>query len=151
MVVAINKLEALAEKLGKRLSNHQIHFDLAEVRGYHYQNDLVFAAYDRASGAELARGGRYDNIGEAFGRARPATGFSADLKQLLKLSQLDSDTQPAIFAPLSDDPALDQIITELRNSGETIIAGLSSSDTAKSSACKRQLEQDGDTWAIKEA
>jgi len=151
MVVAINKLEALAEKLGKRLSNHQIHFDLAEVRGYHYQNDLVFAAYDRASGAELARGGRYDNIGEAFGRARPATGFSADLKQLLKLSQLDSDTQPAIFAPLSDDPALDQIITELRNSGETIIAGLSSSDTAKSSACKRQLKQDGDTWAIKEA
>jgi len=151
MVVAINKLEALAEKLGKHLSNHQIHFDLAEVRGYHYQNDLVFAAYDRASGAELARGGRYNNIGEAFGRARPATGFSADLKQLLKLSQLDSDTQPAIFAPLSDDPALDQIITELRNSGETIIAGLSSSDTAKSSACKRQLEQDGDTWAIKEA
>jgi len=151
MVTAINKLEALAEKLGKRLSNNQIHFDLAEVRGYHYQNDLVFAAYDRTSGAELARGGRYDNIGEAFGRARPATGFSADLKQLLKLSQLDSDTQPAIFAPLSDDPALDQIITELRNSGETIIAGLSSSDTAKSSACKRQLEQDGDTWAIKEA
>ncbi len=151
MLVAINKLEALAEKLGKHLSNHQIHFDLAEVRGYHYQNDLVFAAYDRASGAELARGGRYDNIGEAFGRARPATGFSADLKQLLKLSQLDNNTQPAIFAPLSDDPALDQIITELRNSGETIIAGLSSSDTAKSSACKRQLEQDGDTWAIKEA
>ena len=148
---AINKLEALAEKLGKRLSTQQLHFDLAEVRGYHYQNDLVFAAYDRSSGAELARGGRYDNIGEAFGRARPATGFSADLKQLLKLSRLESDSQTAIFAPLSDDPALDQLITELRNSGETIIAGLSSSDTAQSSACNRQLQQNGDIWAIKEA
>jgi len=151
VITAINKLEQLAEKLGKRLSSNQIHFDLAEVRGYHYQNDIVFAAYDRISGAELARGGRYDNIGEAFGRARPATGFSADLKQLLKLSQMDSDPQQAIFAPLSDDPTLDEIITELRNSGETIIAGLSPTDTAQSRACKRKLEQTGSTWALKEA
>ena len=64
---------------------------------------------------------------------------------------MDSDPQQAIFAPLSDDPTLDEIITELRNSGETIIAGLSPTDTAKSSACKRKLEQNGSTWAIKEA
>ena len=61
-------------------------FDLAELRGYHYHTGVVFDAYcDCASGAAsqpIARGGRYDEVGKAFGRARPATGFSIDLRSL---------------------------------------------------------------------
>jgi ATP phosphoribosyltransferase regulatory subunit len=57
-------------------------FDLAELRGYHYHSGVVFDAYcDEVSGA-VARGGRYDEVGKAFGRARPATGFSIDLRSL---------------------------------------------------------------------
>jgi ATP phosphoribosyltransferase regulatory subunit len=57
-------------------------FDLAELRGYHYHSGVVFDAYcDGVSGA-VARGGRYDEVGKAFGRARPATGFSIDLRSL---------------------------------------------------------------------
>jgi ATP phosphoribosyltransferase regulatory subunit len=59
-------------------------FDLAELRGYHYHSGVVFDAYcDGVSGA-VARGGRYDEVGKAFGRARPATGFSIDLRSLAK-------------------------------------------------------------------
>jgi len=57
-------------------------FDLAELRGYHYHSGVVFDAYcDGVTGA-VARGGRYDEVGKAFGRARPATGFSIDLRNL---------------------------------------------------------------------
>src|SRR4029450_762064 len=56
--------------------------DLAELRGYHYHSGVVFDAYcDGVTGA-VARGGRYDEVGKAFGRARPATGFSIDLRSL---------------------------------------------------------------------
>jgi ATP phosphoribosyltransferase regulatory subunit len=62
-----------------------VSFDLAELRGYHYHSGVVFDAYcDRVSGA-VARGGRYDEVGKAFGRARPATGFSIDLRALASL------------------------------------------------------------------
>lgn len=65
-------------------------FDLAELRGYHYHSGVVFDAYcDRGNGAAsfpLARGGRYDEVGKAFGRARPATGFSIDLRALASVS-----------------------------------------------------------------
>ncbi|HEX5766776.1 MAG TPA: ATP phosphoribosyltransferase regulatory subunit, partial [Burkholderiales bacterium] len=61
-------------------------FDLAELRGYHYHSGVVFDAYcDGAAGA-VARGGRYDEVGKAFGRARPATGFSIDLRTLASVS-----------------------------------------------------------------
>jgi ATP phosphoribosyltransferase regulatory subunit len=57
-------------------------FDLAELRGYHYHSGVVFDAYCDGVGGAVARGGRYDEVGKAFGRARPATGFSIDLRSL---------------------------------------------------------------------
>jgi ATP phosphoribosyltransferase regulatory subunit len=57
-------------------------FDLAELRGYHYHSGVVFDAYCDGVTAAVARGGRYDEVGRAFGRARPATGFSIDLRSL---------------------------------------------------------------------
>jgi ATP phosphoribosyltransferase regulatory subunit len=57
-------------------------FDLAELRGYHYHSGVVFDAYCDGVSGPVARGGRYDEVGKAFGRARPATGFSVDLRAL---------------------------------------------------------------------
>ena len=59
-------------------------FDLAELRGYHYHSGVVFDAYCGGLSGAVARGGRYDEVGRAFGRARPATGFSIDLRSLAK-------------------------------------------------------------------
>ncbi|MDE2354511.1 MAG: ATP phosphoribosyltransferase regulatory subunit [Betaproteobacteria bacterium] len=77
---ALSELEAVAAHFGQRV---QLAFDLAELRGYHYHSGLVFAAYAEGYPDAVARGGRYDDIGRAFGRARPATGFSLDLRELL--------------------------------------------------------------------
>ena len=77
---ALAQLEAVATQFGGRVS---LTFDLAELRGYHYHSGLVFAAYADGYPDAVARGGRYDDIGRAFGRARPATGFSLDLRELL--------------------------------------------------------------------
>ena len=80
LAVALKTLRALA-----RACPVPVSFDLAELRGYHYHSGVVFDAYcDGASGA-VARGGRYDEVGKAFGRARPATGFSIDLRTLASL------------------------------------------------------------------
>jgi ATP phosphoribosyltransferase regulatory subunit len=57
-------------------------FDLAELRGYHYHSGVVFDAYCKGVIGAVARGGRYDEVGRAFGRSRPATGFSIDLRSL---------------------------------------------------------------------
>jgi ATP phosphoribosyltransferase regulatory subunit len=78
---ALGTLRKLAEACSLPVS-----LDLAELRGYHYHTGVVFDAYcDGAAGAAsqpIARGGRYDEVGKAFGRARPATGFSIDLRSL---------------------------------------------------------------------
>jgi len=77
----ITKAVATLRKLA-RACKFSASFDLAELRGYHYHSGGVFDAYcDRVSGS-VARGGRYDEVGKAFGRARPATGFSIDLRSL---------------------------------------------------------------------
>jgi len=79
---ALETLRALA-----KASRVPVSFDLAELRGYHYHSGVVFDAYcDGVTGA-VARGGRYDEVGKAFGRARPATGFSIDLRALASMKK----------------------------------------------------------------
>ena len=148
----IDYVETLSNKLSSQLNSVEIHFDLAELRGYHYQNDIVFTAFDAQSGNELARGGRYNNIGEVFGRARPATGFSADLKQLISSSRIDSTfDRNLIFAPTANDKELLSTITKLRAEGETVITGLTNdSNEAKSLGCSRILQKENNKWEIKE-
>jgi ATP phosphoribosyltransferase regulatory subunit len=74
---ALKTLRALARACPVRVS-----FDLAELRGYHYHSGVVFDAYCDGVTSAVARGGRYDEVGKAFGRARPATGFSIDLRAI---------------------------------------------------------------------
>ncbi|HEX6591548.1 MAG TPA: ATP phosphoribosyltransferase regulatory subunit [Moraxellaceae bacterium] len=120
---ALQSLEAVAAALQVSHADVALYFDLTELRGYHYHTGLVFAAYVPGSRAELAKGGRYDAVGEAFGRARPATGFSADLKSLLAYFS-DADAAAVIQAPAGDDAALRTAIAALREQGERVLQAL---------------------------
>ncbi len=77
---ALEQLRAVAQHFQHRVD---LTFDLAALQGYHYHSGLVFAVYAPGYADAVARGGRYDHIGRAFGRARAATGFSLDLRGLL--------------------------------------------------------------------
>jgi ATP phosphoribosyltransferase regulatory subunit len=148
---ALENLRAIAERLQQRAGDIQLDFDLAELRGYRYQTGMVFAVFVPGSGREIARGGRYDAIGEVFGRARPATGFSTDLRTLMDLSTRDFGGQPgAIFAPAVRDPRLEQRIGELRGQGETVVCALpGQAGEARATGCDRVLvDVDGD-WLVR--
>lgn len=82
---ALDNLDRIVAALAKLKPRVPLHVDLAELRGYRYKTGAVFAAFVGGEGREVARGGRYDSAGSVFGRARPATGFSADLLTLLRL------------------------------------------------------------------
>lgn len=83
---SLDQLRAVVEYLAQHHPEINTHLDLADVFGYRYHTGLKFSAYVDGRGRTVAKGGRYDRIGEQFGRARPATGFSADLKSLIKLA-----------------------------------------------------------------
>jgi ATP phosphoribosyltransferase regulatory subunit len=143
----------VAEQIQRRYPNISLHCDLAEVRGIQYHTGIVFAAYISGVGQSIAQGGRYNNIGRFFGRARPATGFSADLRSLIKLGTLSSRRKSGIFAPTEDDPelrqTLQQKITELRQSGERVIPQLANqTGGAKDLDCDRQIVSRGGQWIV---
>jgi ATP phosphoribosyltransferase regulatory subunit len=141
---ALGELRSLATLL----ADLPITFDLADLRGYHYHSGVVFAAYGEGSAAALAVGGRYDQLGEAFGRGRPATGFSLDLRQLTR-GAAQWATPGAILAPMDQDPALQARIAALRAAGEIVMAALPGHDsTWKDAGCDRVLvKRDGD-WVV---
>ncbi len=100
-----------------------VSFDLGELGGFNYESGITFAAFARGASDAVARGGRYDEVGKAFGRARPATGFSMDLKAILPLVA-DEPVSGAILAPMTPDLAARTEIARLRASGEVVIADL---------------------------
>ena len=149
---ALADLEAIAEKLAARFPSLPISFDLAELRGYHYHTGMVFAAFVPSVGREIARGGRYDNIGAVFGRARPATGFSADLKLLSSLSKQSCQVEQRelIFAPYSDDAVLNEKIRDLRAQQQAVVQQLpGQTGSAKELGCTSILEQDNQNWVVR--
>lgn len=149
---ALQDLAYISANLSRSIPTLTIHFDLAESRSYHYENGVVFAAFVPGYGREVARGGRYDEIGKVFGRARPATGFSADLKVLTRLSTLETTaTEGAqiIFAPAGDDTDLHDAIRKLRRSGQIVIQELRGQrGDAAAMGCKYQLRRHGRTWEV---
>ncbi len=88
---ALADITAIADSLAARFPQLPLYFDLGELRGYHYHTGVVFAAFVPGVGESIAQGGRYDDIGADFGRARPATGFSTDLKTLVTLGRAQLD------------------------------------------------------------
>ena len=125
VLAAIDELEGIADVITLRYPEINIYFDLGEFRGYQYHTGIVFAAYAEGFGDAIANGGRYDHIGEAFGCARPATGFGLNLTSVLSLLNL-SVPASGIYAPATDDPAQWQVVLDLRTKGETVVCGLSS-------------------------
>ncbi|HXF67640.1 MAG TPA: ATP phosphoribosyltransferase regulatory subunit [Burkholderiales bacterium] len=124
-------------------------FDLAELRGYHYHSGVVFAAYAEGSPNALALGGRYDEVGKAFGRARPATGFSMDLRELASASPNGAARQ-GILAPYAPgDAALQREIGRLRARGEAVIVELPGhAGTREELGCDRRLARRNGKWIV---
>lgn len=147
---ALYSLIAIADAISRWLPSVTLHFDLGELRGYRYHTGVVFAAYVPGVPQELARGGRYDDIGAVFGRARAATGFSTDLKALLALSETKSPAAQAIAAPWQSDDRLWQRVMDLRQAGETVIWMLPDDKTAPVTlGCNRILTKTADAdWQV---
>ena len=146
---AIDEIEVLSEKIASLYPATSFYFDLGELRGYSYHTGIVFAAYLSGQGQAVAKGGRYDGIGEAFGRSRPATGFSTDLKLLLDLqteSIENSMERKAIFAPVDADAV---VIQTLRRQGERVIHQLPGQTTEVAvMGCDRQLLFRNGDWLV---
>jgi len=147
---ALENLQQIASLLQQRLPDLKLHYDLAELRGYHYHTGVVFAAYVPGRGQAIAQGGRYDGIGRAFGLSRPATGFSTDLRTLALLTQQKIDGKSGILAPADSDTSLHATIEKLRAAGERVIIALPGQQgDAKALGCDRRLVKNNKRWEIK--
>ncbi len=145
---AIGAALGTLRRLASDLADLPIGFDLADLRGYHYHNGVVFAAYCDGSPGAVALGGRYDKVGESFGRGRPATGFSIDLRDLARLSPR-TEARGAILAPWPEDMALHAEVERLRGQGETVVLALPGHDGHwREAGCDRQLIRRGNEWTI---
>lgn len=145
---ALDQLETVANTLRSEVFN--LTFDLSDLRGYHYHTGIVFAAYTHGCPNAIALGGRYDEIGKAFGRARPATGFSFDLKQVAGLTR-DNDRPKAVLAPwFPEDDALNEIITRLRADGTVVMIALPGEGSQEGFCCDRKLVRRNDQWQVVE-
>ncbi len=158
----INEVEKLVFILKSRHAEINWFIDLSEMRGYQYHTGIIFSAYSLVGErvVELVKGGRYDNIGEVFGRKRPATGFSADLVQWVNLQYAHSfSLNKAIFAPAIPHEAsyehgekyiaLKLKISALRVEGESVIVALPQFDHAlQSLKCNRALVWKDDAWQV---
>jgi len=147
VIEALADLREIARLLAARAPAVELHFDLAELRGYHYHTGVMFAAYVPGQGQALAKGGRYDDIGRVFGRARPATGFSTDLKLLVGSGA--AAAQDAVFAPWSEDVRLAAAVAELRRGGRRVVYALpGQAGGASELGCNKMLSCIDGQWQM---
>lgn len=148
---ALADLEKVTSAIKQRYPDLFIYLDLSELRGYNYHTGVVFAAFVPSVGQAIAQGGRYDDIGAVFGRSRPATGFSTDLKTVVSLGQkIEVASKGAIWAPLGTDAQLWQVMQELRSAGERVIQALPGQQLpdAQQAGCDRQIEWQNNSWCV---
>jgi ATP phosphoribosyltransferase regulatory subunit len=144
-LIGVDALQEVASAVRRQQPDVDIYFDLAELRGYHYHTGLVFAAYVAGCGQALANGGRYNDVGAVFGRARPATGFATDLMALMRMLPVSVADNGAISMPDVNDPALDHAVRKLRAAGEVVINRLSGAIDPR---CDRQLVAVDGQWLV---
>lgn len=145
---AIDELAALAAFVESRYPAVQLHIDAGELRGYHYHTGALFAAYVDGSSEAVAKGGRYDHIGEVFGRARPATGFSADLR-LLADGRRGALAQGILAEGDWLDVGFAAEVNRLRETGETVLVTLPGADNdGKALNCDRRLVNQSGKWKL---
>lgn len=142
---ALDELELLAGLADPS----SITIDLADLGGYDYENGAMFSIYVPGLPNAVARGGRYDHVGEAFGRARPATGFSMDLRELARLMPTAAP-YAAIHAPWGQDSALRKMIADLRAAGEVVIQALPGHENDQDEfECDRAIVPENGNWILK--
>jgi ATP phosphoribosyltransferase regulatory subunit len=143
---ALAELAALASCA---IGRAEVAIDLADLRGYQYESGAMFALYVAGLPNAVARGGRYDHVGEAFGRARPATGFSLDLRELARLLPT-AERKHYIRAPWGNAPELREKIADLRKAGEVVIQSMPGHDNEQDEfECDRVLVLEDSNWILK--
>ncbi|MBQ0712144.1 MAG: ATP phosphoribosyltransferase regulatory subunit [Porticoccus sp.] len=150
--LALDELQAVVDALKISSPDAELYLDLSELRGYHYHTGVVFAAYAPGAGQAIGNGGRYDHVGEAFGRSRPATGFNISLQALVQLSNNMDHIPSGIFVPAveSENSAQQKVIAELRKSGERVVSGFPGQQpNYEELHCDRQLLLVGGEFQIK--
>ncbi|WP_428034356.1 ATP phosphoribosyltransferase regulatory subunit [Amphritea sp.] len=149
IIDALDYLDALAEQISRRYPQLDLYFDLSELRGYNYHTGMVFAAYVPAFGQAVAKGGRYDEVGRDFGRARPATGFSADLKTLVELSAAQQKpARKVVRVPATEDSAALDAVAKLRAQGERVVPLLDDAVVEDAQQFTHQLVQQDGAWVL---
>lgn len=143
---AFDALQTTKNEVQARWPNLHIGIDVVELRSYHYHTGLMYAVYAPNRAAALAQGGRYDGIGEHFGRARPATGFSCDL---YALSAGKFATAKVVVAPKGTDAALLDAIQATRAQGLSVIQLLGNDDLNSVPYATHQLVNVNGEWTIK--
>ncbi|QXR20373.1 ATP phosphoribosyltransferase regulatory subunit [Acinetobacter variabilis] len=143
---AFDALQTTKNEVQVRWPNLHIGIDVVELRSYHYHTGLMYAVYAPNRAAALAQGGRYDGIGEHFGRARPATGFSCDL---YALSAGKFATAKVVVAPKGTDAALLNAIQATRAQGLSVIQLLGNDDLNSVPYATHQLVNVDGEWTIK--
>ncbi len=142
----LQQLDRIAEALEPHVGALLV--DLAELRGYHYHSGVVFAAYAAGSANAIALGGRYDEVGKAFGRARAATGFSLDLRELAGIAKSATPSVP-IYAPSSGGDTLRAEIARLRGEGEVVIVALPGENATRDARAPiRELVENNGRWQV---
>jgi ATP phosphoribosyltransferase regulatory subunit len=134
--------------LATQVDGAEVMIDLADLRGYAYHSGVMFSAYVDGVPNAVARGGRYDHVGQAYGRARAATGFSLDLREVARISPIEARSS-AILAPWQHDDALRVAVAALRDAGEVVIQALPGHDHALDEfACDRVLVERNGAWVV---
>jgi ATP phosphoribosyltransferase regulatory subunit len=140
---SLDRLAALVQAPGVELS-----VDLAELGGFNYESGLVFAAFTPGSPDAIARGGRYDEVGATFGRARPATGFTMDLRSLAALAPRPAMEERSL-APALDDASLKDAIAKLREAGNVVVVEMPGTEKHRDElGCERRLEMKDGKWRV---
>ena len=146
---ALGQLEQLCVALGPVVP--EVRVDLAELRGYHYHSGVVFAAYTEGYPNALALGGRYDQVGVAFGRARAATGFSMDLREIASVSPLTAERRVLLAPFRPDDEALAALVRQARERGEIVVTDLPGHEWYRDElAYDRQFVFRNGQWSIED-
>ena len=149
----VDELERIAQLTMRQVSTAPLYFDVTEFQGYHYHTGMTFAAYVPGASEGIAFGGRYDEVCAAFGRSRPATGFSTDALKLFAPAASLPSPKKGIYAPNADAPGLYERVAELRAQGETVIYRLPEAGRATAAdvgVCDRELVLEAGRWQVRD-
>ena len=145
--LAFDAVKTTQTEIQARWPNLHIGIDIVELRSYHYHTGLMYAVYAPNRAAPLAQGGRYDGIGEHFGRARPATGFSCDL---YALSSGRFEAVTVVVAPKGTQHDLLQAIEQTRELGFSVIQLLGNDTINSVPNATHQLVNASGEWTVKQ-